>query len=113
MKKILKYHHLGIPTNEVKDDEVYLDKFKMFVSGYEKSEYKIEWMRFLPESKLPEIVKKIPHIAFEVDDINEAIKGKNVIIKPNKPSPEYLVAFIEENGAPIELLQNLNNKLNR
>ena len=32
-------------------------------------------------------------------------KGKNVIIEPNSPSPGVLLAFIEDNGAPIEFLQ--------
>ena len=107
MNQKLKYHHLGIPTNEVKENEVYLEKFKMFVSGYDESEYKIEWMRFLPESDLPEIVKRIPHIAFEVENLDQSIIGKNVIIEPNYPSPEYRVAFIEENGAPIEFLEKV------
>jgi hypothetical protein len=103
----LKYHHLGIPTSEKRQDEVYLDDFKMFISGYDKSEFKIEWMRILPESKLPDLVKNIPHIAFEVENLDEILKGKKVIIEPNFPSPEYKVAFIEENGAPIEFLEKV------
>jgi methionyl-tRNA synthetase len=35
----------------------------------------------------------------------EALVGKKVIIAPNSPSPGVLVAFIEEAGAPVELLQ--------
>ncbi len=107
MMEKLKYHHLGIPTNEIKENEVYLEKFKMFVSGYDESDYKIEWMRILPESELPEIVKRIPHIAFEVENLDKSIIGKNLIIEPNYPSPEYRVAFIEENGAPIEFLEKV------
>ena len=45
------------------------------------------------------------HVAFEVDNIEEAIQGKKVIIEPNSPSPGVIVAFIEDNGAPIEFLQ--------
>jgi hypothetical protein len=33
--------------------------------------------------------------------------GKQIIIQPNSPSDEYLVAFIEENGAPIEFIQKI------
>jgi hypothetical protein len=51
------------------------------------------------------VVKTVAHVAFEVDDIEEAIQGKNVIIEPNSPSPGVVVAFIEDNGAPIEFLQ--------
>ena len=110
MQKInLKYHHLGIPTkNSIKGEE-YLPDYKIFHYGYEKSEFGIEWMRYEEGCNLPEIVKTIPHVAFEVEDVYEAIKGRKVIIEPNSPSDGVLVAFIEENGAPIELIQeNIN-----
>lgn len=102
---ILKYHHLGIPTKESKPGEQYLPDHKLYHSGYEESAYGIEWMRYEEECSLPEIVKNIPHVAFQVDDVCEAIKGKKVIIEPNSPSAGTLVAFIEENGAPIEFIQ--------
>jgi hypothetical protein len=101
----LKYHHLGIPTKEKHEDETFLEKFQMYVSGYDTSQYKIEWMRFEKDAPLPEIVKTIPHVAFEVDNLDEAIKGKDILIEPNSPSPGVIVAFIIENGAPVELMQ--------
>ena len=101
----MKYHHLGIPTDKHHEDEEYLEEFKMYVSGYESSPYRIEWMRFEADSPLPEIVKTIPHIAFEVDDLTEAIKGKEVLIEPNSPSEGVMVAFIIDNGAPVELME--------
>jgi hypothetical protein len=104
-KEKLKYHHIGIPTSTPIEGEVYLKDYKVFHYGYEKSEYGIEWMRYEKDCNLPEIVKTIPHIAFEVEDIYEAIKGKKVIIEPNSPSAGNIVAFIEENGAPIEFIQ--------
>jgi hypothetical protein len=103
---MLKYHHLGIPTTKKMPGEKYLEGLFIWVSGYEKSDYNIEWMRYGPECTLPEIVKTVPHIAFEVDDVIEAIKGKKIIIAPNSPSEGVLVAFIEENGAPIEFIQD-------
>ncbi len=105
-KKIkLKYHHLGIPTKKPMKGEVYLKDYKIYHCGYDKSEFGIEWMRYEKDCQLPEIVKTIPHIAFEVDNIYEVIKDKKVIIKPNSPSKGIVVAFIEENGAPIEFIQ--------
>jgi hypothetical protein len=101
----LKYHHIGIPTDKSFEGETYLKDYKCYYCGYEQSEYGIEWMRYEKECTLPEIVKTVPHIAFEVDNIYEAIKGKKVIIKPNSPSEGNVVAFIEENGAPIEFIQ--------
>jgi hypothetical protein len=105
MERIVKYHHIGIPTEKSFNDEVHLDHLKMYVSEYDKNPYGIEWIRYEPDAPYPEMVKKIPHIAFEVDNLEEAIKEKKVIIPPNSPSPGILVAFIEEQGVPVELLQ--------
>jgi hypothetical protein len=109
-KTNLKYHHLGIPTNKPIEGEVYLKDYRVYHYGYEKSEYGIEWMRYEQDCQLPEIVKTMPHVAFEVEDIYETIHGKKVIIEPNSPSEGSIVAFIEENGAPIEFIQIINQK---
>jgi hypothetical protein len=101
----MKYHHLGIPTKEKLKDEIHLADLKVFVSGYGKNPYGVEWMRYEEDAPYPELVKTVAHVAFETDDLAEAIRGKKVIIAPNSPSPGVMVAFIEDNGAPIELLQ--------
>lgn len=53
------------------------------------------------------LIKKVPHIAFEVKDIEKEIKerGLTVLTSVNSPSEGILVAMIEHNGAPIELIQ--------
>ncbi|MBN1290051.1 MAG: hypothetical protein JXA49_10505 [Actinobacteria bacterium] len=101
----LRYHHMGIPTDKVRDGETYLEKSKVFISGYEDSDYGIEWLRFEDDSELPEIVRKLPHIAFAVDDVYEAIEGKDVLIEPDSPSDGVICAFIVENGAPVEFIK--------
>ncbi len=100
-----KYHHLGIPTKTPVKGEKYLAGYKIWHCGYEESEFGIEWMRYEDDCILPEIVRTVPHVAFEVDDIHAAIQGKKVIIEPNSPSKGVIVAFIEENGAPVEFIQ--------
>jgi hypothetical protein len=40
-----------------------------------------------------------------VVDLYKAIEGKEILIEPNSPSEGILVAFIVENGAPVEFLQ--------
>lgn len=100
-----KYHHLGIPTDIRREDETYLAAHKMYVSGFETSPYGIEWMRFEPDCPLPELVKIVPHVAFEVDDIASELEGKEVLIEPNSPSEGVTVAFIVDNGAPVEFIQ--------
>lgn len=101
----MKYHHMGIPTKNQLENERHLADLKIYVSGFGKNPYGIEWVRYESDAPYPDIVKKIPHIAFEVDSVEDAIRGKTVIIPPNSPSKGVIVAFIEDNGAPIEFIQ--------
>jgi hypothetical protein len=50
-------------------------------------------------------VKTVAHVAFEVDELAEAIRDQKAIVAPNSPSTGVLVAMIEVNGAPVELMQ--------
>ena len=101
----MKYHHLGIPTTTRRAGEYYLEAADLHVYDYRHSPYGVEWIRFGPRSESPDLVKTLPHVAFEVDDLDAALEGKDVIIPPSSPSDGVRVAFIVEGGAPVELLQ--------
>ena len=101
----MKYHHVGIPTKTPREGEIFLQEFKMFVLSYDTNPYGVEWIRFEPDCPLPELIKTVPHVAFKVDDLMAAIEGKEILIKPNSPSKGVKVAFIVDNGAPIEFLE--------
>jgi len=100
-----RYHHIGIPTNVPRPGERYLERFKMYVSAFETSPCGIQWMRFEPDSPIHALIKSVPHIAFEVDDLEAAIEGKEVLTEPNSPSEGVVVAMILDSGAPVELLE--------
>jgi hypothetical protein len=100
-----RYHHLGIPYSEPRPGETALPHLGIHVRGFETSPYGIEWIRFGPDASVPEIVRLVPHVAFAVDDLDEALKGKEILIAPNAPSDGVRVAFILDDGAPVELLQ--------
>ncbi|MEJ2104933.1 MAG: hypothetical protein P8X47_10195, partial [Ignavibacteriaceae bacterium] len=85
--------------------EKYLKKYKFYVSGFDTSEFGIEWMRFEKDSPVSEIIQKVPHIAFEVDDLEVAVKGKQLIGKIEAPSKGVRTAMILENGAPVEFIE--------
>jgi hypothetical protein len=65
-----KYHHLGIPTNKIMPNERYLPQFKFYVSGFNNSPFGIEWMRFEKDSPVNKLIQTVPHIAFEVADLD-------------------------------------------
>ncbi len=100
-----RYHHLGIPYTDPRPGEVHVPQLKIFVSGFEASPYGVQWMRFEPGCDIPELVRTVPHVAFEVDDLDAAIVGKDVLTPPNSPSEGVRVAMIAHDGAPIELIE--------
>ena len=102
-----KYHHLGIPTEDVMNDEKYLPQFKFYVSGFSTSPYGVEWMRFEKDSPIHPLIQKVPHLAFEVEDLDYELEHRDfkVIAEPNPPMEGVRVAMIEHNGAPIELIE--------
>ncbi len=99
-----RYHHIGIPTDNPKEGESYNQELKFYSSGYDSSPYGIEWMRFDDDCPIPELVRTTPHVAFEVDDLESELRGKEILIEPNSPSEGVTVAFIVDNGAPVEFL---------
>ena len=110
--KKCRYHHIGIPTQTPREGEVYLKDYDFYCTEHDNNPYGIQWMRYGKKCTLPTLVKELTHVAFEVEDIGKAIKGKEVIIKPNSPIDGLTVAFIIENGAPVEFLQFTKEKKN-
>lgn len=101
----MKFHHIGIPTDETFEGEIDLPHLYMTVSDHENNPYGIQWQRYWDNAPYPELVTSVPHVAFEVDDLMAAIEGEKVLIEPNSPGEGLKVAFIEVQGAPVELME--------
>jgi len=101
----MKYHHLGIPTTTQMPGETHLEKYKVFCTDHGSNPFGIQWMRYEPGCPLPELVKTVPHVAFEVDDLARALEGHEILIEPNSPSEGVMVAFVVCDGAPVEFLE--------
>jgi len=80
--------------------EVYLSHLKIHVSGFETSPFGVEWMRFDDDCAISELIKTIPHIAFEVKNIEEEIRKHHleVISEPGTPSEGVRAAMIAYDG---------------
>ena len=104
----MKYHHLGIPTEVEQTGEIYLKDYKVYCTDHQRNPFGIQWMRYERDCPLPDLVKTRAHVAFEVDDLAEALQGHEILIEPNSPSEGVLVAFVVCDGAPIEFIQFLN-----
>jgi len=106
-----KYHHIGIPTTVPRPGEQYLGHLKVFVSGFGRSPYGIEWMRFEPGSQVHPLVRTTAHIAFEVSNLEQALKGCALLSDISSPSRGVRAAMIVDDGAPIELIEFSKGRL--
>ncbi len=102
-----RYHHIGIPTDTLIEGERYLPQLKFHVSGFESSPFGIEWMRFDADSSMDDLIKRVPHVAFEVEDLDYELSRHEfkILTPPNSPGEGIRVAMIVHNGAPIELIE--------
>ncbi|MCD7931851.1 MAG: hypothetical protein LUH15_11105 [Tannerellaceae bacterium] len=99
------FNHVGIPTTEKKEGAVYNDVLSVWLTDYNNSPNKIEFLKFEEGSCLPEIIQTTAHLAYVVPDLAEELKGKNVIFEPMVCSGTLTIAFIEEEGIAIELME--------
>jgi len=101
----MRYHHTGIPTDTPRAGETYLPRYKLHCTDHAANPFGIQWMRYEADCDLPEIVKTTAHVAFEVEDLDAALAGHELLIAPNSPSEGVRVAFVLVDGAPVEFLE--------
>lgn len=99
-----QFHHLGIPLQDGKAEGIFSEKAGMYTTD-NPGKFRVQWHRFTPGSPLHPLLKTVPHVAFRVDNLYLAIEGEEVILGPYEPIDDYVVAVINDNGAPIELIQ--------
>ncbi|MFC3908518.1 VOC family protein [Legionella dresdenensis] len=100
-----RFHHIGIPTAEPRKGERYSSTFKMYTSGGENSEFRVQYHRFEEGCPLHPLIQTMTHVAFVVDDLQQAIQGKAVFMQPYEPFAGFKVAMVMDSGMPIELIE--------
>ena len=100
-----RFNHVGIPTTATHQGEIYSEDMKLFLTDYTNSENRIEWLRFDEDSPMPKELQNTAHIAYEVDNLEEAIQGKKVLLEPFYANETLRIAFVMDDEAPIELMQ--------
>lgn len=102
------FNHIGIPTDQKRPNETYLEDAKLYVTDFSTHPYLIEWLRFEEDSPMPEVLKTTAHVAYMVDDLEQAMQGKETLLEPFEPMPGLRVAFILDDGAPVEFMQEIS-----
>ena len=100
-----KYNHFGVQTSTKQENETYYEDMKVYATSPDDHPYRVEFLRFEDGSPLPEEIQTMNHAAFEVEDLDEAIKGYKVIAEPFAVNENLRCAFVMDDQALIELMQ--------
>lgn len=104
MKKT--FSHVGIPTTESKAGENYSADMKLHITDFAQSEHHIEWLRFDADCEMPKEIQEHTHVAYAVENLEEAIGGQRVILEPVALSDELRIAFVvDAEGCPVEYME--------
>lgn len=99
-----RYHHMGIPTTEVRPNEKFSETFGMYTSDID-GDFRIQYHRFTDDSPLHPLIKTVPHVGIQVDNLEEAVEGYEILLGIYEPIPGYRVAIINDGGVPVELIE--------
>ncbi|MDR2644111.1 MAG: hypothetical protein LBC74_15120 [Planctomycetaceae bacterium] len=102
----MKYLHFGVPTTQEKNWAAYISELGVHVTDPANDPYGIEWLKFDANSPMHELIKTKSHSAFAVDDLDAALVGKKILLQPFSPKPGFRIAFIDNDGAIIELAES-------
>jgi hypothetical protein len=103
------FDHVGIPTEEKKEGESWVEATRVWVTSPRAHPYHIEWLRFEQDSPVTGPLRTEPHVAYRVDDVHEAMKGHVVVAEPFDVGDGFLnVGFVEIEGAIVEFMQYAN-----
>jgi len=102
---VRQFHHVGIPTDEEQPGEVYVEDTRVWVTDPMEHPYRVEFLRYEPDSPVTGPLRDLPHFAFKTDDLQREIEGKNVILGPFRPTEDLSVVFIYEDGGVFEFMQ--------
>jgi hypothetical protein len=105
MRGTRRFHHVGVITDLVQPGEVYVAETRVHVTNPSEHPYRVEYLRFEPDSPVTGPVRNQPHMAFEVEDLEAELAGAHVLLGPFRAMEGLRVAFVLQDGAVFEFMQ--------
>lgn len=101
-----RFDHVGIPTSEKQPQEMWVEASRVWVTDPAGHPQRIEYLRYEPDSPVTGPLRNMPHMAFQVDDLEAAMAGAEVLLGPFAPTDTLRVVFVERDGAVFEYMEN-------
>ena len=101
----MQFDHIGIVTTEKKSDEMFVPATRVWITDFQKHPYRVEWLRFEPDSPVSGPVRDLPHVAYRVDDIETAAAGLKVLLEPFDAGIAIVGFYQTDDGAVVEFMK--------
>src|SRR5262245_40311978 len=72
--------------------------------------HRIEYLRYEPDTPVTGPVRELPHIAFQVDNLDDYMAGEEIILGPFNSTKTLRVVFFLKDGAVFEFMENSGNE---
>jgi hypothetical protein len=104
----MQFEHVGLITTDRKPGESFVEATRVWRTDYLKHPYRVEWLRFEPDSPVTGPVRDQPHVAYRVEDIETASAGLKVLLEPFDVGPRIVGFYQTADGAVVELVKYKN-----
>ena len=101
-----EFDHVGMTTTEQQPGERFVAKTRVWVTDPHLHPFRVEWLRYEPDSTVSVFMQKHPHVAYHVDSIEKESKGMEVLIEPFASVAGHVVGFFKtSDGVIVELME--------
>ncbi len=101
----LQFDHVGIVTTEKKPGEIFIEPTRVWITDFAEHPYRVEWLRYEPDSPVTGPVRHGPHVAYRVESIAAASQGMKVLLPPFDVGFAVVAFFETSDGAVVELME--------
>ena len=103
----MQFDHVGIPTTEQQPGMTFVEATRVWITDAQKHPFRVEWLRFEPDSPVTGPLRECPHIGYRVDSvaaIHEASRGMKVLLEPFDAGFAVAGFYQTTDGAVIEFV---------
>ncbi len=101
----MTFEHIGLITDDRKPGETFVAATRVWRTDYLAHPFRVEWLRFEPDSPVTGPAREMPHVAYRVDDIEAAARGLTVLLEPFDVGPRIVGFYQTPDGAVVELVK--------
>ena len=102
---MLEFDHIGIVTEEKKPGEIFVEATRVWITDFREHPFRVEWLRYEPDTPVVGPVRHMPHLAFRTDSIETNRQGLKCLLEQFDAGMAVVAFFETDDGAVVELME--------